>query len=91
MSKSKQPTKKHIPTRTCVACRQKFEKRRLTRLVMNDGGLHIDPTGRLNGRGAYLCDSATCWQRASETSLLNRALRTSLTEVDKQRLRQHSL
>ena len=45
-----------------------------------------DPTGRKAGRGAYLCDAATCFERARKGHLLDRALKTKLNEADYQRL-----
>lgn len=79
---------KHVPIRTCVVCRDKANKRTLIRVVRAEHGIQIDPSGKLNGRGAYLCDRATCWERAVTTDILGRALRTSLTAEDRQRLRQ---
>lgn len=68
---------KHIPQRTCIVCRETSAKRTLTRLVrVSEGEVEIDPTGRKNGRGAYLCDNPSCWERAVSTPLLERALRT---------------
>jgi len=86
---NKQPLrKKHVPQRMCVACREKFEKRRLSRLVYTSAGLQIDNTGKQPGRGAYLCDNPDCWQRAHKSKILDRALRLSLSEADKQCLQQ---
>lgn len=82
------PRRKHIPQRTCVVCRDKDAKRQLTRLVRTDSGVVIDPSGKLNGRGAYLCDNPTCWARAASTDILSKALRTTLTAEDRQRLQQ---
>jgi len=71
----------------CVACRDKTGKRQLTRIVRTEQGLVVDPSGKLNGRGAYLCDRADCWESAVKTDLLAKALRMSLTEEDRERLR----
>lgn len=85
-SKAQQPRRKHVPMRTCVACRQQFEKRSLVRLVYNAEGLQVDETGKASGRGAYLCTQPSCWQRAAQTDVLNRALHVTLSAGDKQRL-----
>ena len=77
--------------RSCSVCRTKDTKRQLTRLVHTAEGVVIDPTGKLNGRGAYLCAQPACWERALSTDILNKALRTSLTEADRIRLRQATL
>lgn len=78
---------KHVPQRTCVICRQKFDKRQLTRLVRRSDGVFIDSSGKQDGRGAYVCDSIDCRQRAASTDILNKALRMTLNEEDRQRLR----
>ncbi len=63
----------------CVACREHDAKRSLVRIVRPpDGPVAVDPTGKRNGRGAYLCDRPTCWERAIGTPLLARALKTEL-------------
>lgn len=87
MSKQSVIHQKHTPQRTCVVCRETSAKRALTRLVRTvDEGIQLDPTGKRNGRGAYLCDQLSCWQRAIESDVLAKALRTELTEADRQRL-----
>jgi len=80
------PARKHVPVRMCVVCREHDGKRALTRVVRTAGGVVVDPTGKLNGRGAYLCDKASCWQRALTSDVLARALRTTLTSQDRDRL-----
>lgn len=82
MVKKAAPKQKHRPQRMCVVCRERFDKRRLTRIVnAPENGVIIDPTGKMNGRGAYLCDQPSCWQRAiNEESLLNQALKCVLTQ-----------
>ncbi len=78
---------KHVPQRTCVICREKKEKRVLTRFVSNGQGVFPDPTGKANGRGAYICDQPPCWERARQTGQLGKALRVTLTDDDRQRIR----
>jgi hypothetical protein len=80
--------KKRVPQRTCVACRALRPKRELVRIVRSPrGDVAVDETGKRSGRGAYLCPIATCWETALSKGLLNRALRTNLTEEVKDRLR----
>ena len=81
------PTRKHVPVRMCVVCRDKAGKRALTRVVRTEQGLQVDSSGKLNGRGAYLCDREACWDTAVKTELLAKALRMPLTEEDRERLR----
>ncbi len=81
-------SRKHIPVRTCVVCREKGDKRALTRLVRTPDGVVIDLTGKQNGRGAYLCQQMTCWQTAARSDILNKALKMTLSEQDRNRLLQ---
>lgn len=79
--------RKHIPQRTCVVCRETAAKRTLVRVVRTaDQGVQIDATGKRNGRGAYLCTRPECWQRALSSSVLDKALRTTLSGEDRARL-----
>ncbi len=87
MAKSKQsPHVKHAPQRTCIACRKKFDKRRLTRIVRTPGGnVVVDVTGKRNGRGAYVCDQSACWHKiVQQKNLLNQALKTAVTVTDRE-------
>jgi uncharacterized protein len=71
---------KHVPVRTCVSCRESGAKRGLTRLVRTpEGEVEIDLTGKKNGRGAYLCEKPSCWERALSQGVLARALNVTLT------------
>ena len=80
MSKTDNKPKKHIPQRTCVACREVNEKRSLIRIVRTPDGVVIDTTGRLPGRGAYLHDSKECWEKALKRGVLARSLKTEISQ-----------
>jgi uncharacterized protein len=78
----KGPRPKHIPQRMCVACRGHDAKRGLIRIVRApDGAVRRDPTGRANGRGAYLCHQPACWDKALSAGLLSRALRAEIDDA----------
>lgn len=81
--KSRRP--KHVPRRTCVGCREVLPKRSLVRIVRTPGGVWIDPTGKMAGRGAYLHDQRNCWERGLKGALAH-ALRTELSTEDRERL-----
>jgi hypothetical protein len=72
-----------------VACRDVQSKRSLIRLVRTPAGVEIDPTGKKAGRGAYLHDRRACWEKALKDGLLERALKTTLTDEERERLRAH--
>ncbi len=68
---------RHVPARTCVACRTRRDKAALVRIVRRpDGRVVLDHDGRLEGRGAYLCADGGCWALALRRSALQRALRS---------------
>jgi len=72
---------RRIPERSCVACRTARAKRDLIRVVRRaDGTIAIDPTGRLPGRGAYLCRDAACWELASRKRSLDHAFKSPVPE-----------
>jgi len=78
---------KHIPQRTCIACRRVASKRELVRLVrVADGRVEVDISGRKAGRGAYLCRSRDCWQAGLKTGQLEHRLRTIITEDNRRQL-----
>ncbi len=82
MAKADNKPKKHIPQRTCVACREVNEKRSLIRIVRTPDGVVVDPTGRMPGRGAYLHDSKECWEKALKRGILARGLKTEISPED---------
>ena len=68
------------PLRMCVGCREMKDKKELTRVVRTtEGTVEIDPTGKKNGRGAYIC-SPQCLQKARKKNLLGRALNHSVDD-----------
>ena len=79
--------KRHIPQRTCVACRRVADKRELIRLVRtSDSRVEVDPDGKKAGRGAYLCRAQECWEAGLKGSRLEHTLRTTLTSENRERL-----
>jgi len=65
------------PVRTCVACRAARPQRELLRLARTPDGIRFDTSGRLPGRGAYLCPETPCLDTAAHrgAAALRRALR----------------
>jgi uncharacterized protein len=88
----KGPRPKHIPQRTCIACRKVEPKRGLRRLVRIDGNrVAIDPSGKRAGRGAYLCNERRCWEAALKRTVIERALKIAeLEPEDRQMLVAHA-
>lgn len=68
-----------IPTRSCVSCRTTREKRDLLRVVRTpEGRVDFDPTGRANGRGAYVCRDEACIAGATARGGLHKALEANV-------------
>jgi len=83
--------RRHVPQRTCVACRRTSAKRELVRIVRTpEHGVEVDPTGKRSGRGAYLCPTPDCWRLAVQKGRLDRALKTSVSARDKEALLQYA-
>ncbi len=84
MAKQSQgPRPKHVPQRTCVACRRTDNKRGLVRVVrLADNRVAVDPTGKKAGRGAYVCAQQECWEMALGRRALERALRIEALHAD---------
>lgn len=79
---------KKIPMRMCVACREMQPKKDLLRIVRTpEGAIEIDRSGRMNGRGAYLCGRRECLEKAIKTRALERALDQKIDEEIIERLR----
>ena len=78
---------RHIPERTCVACRSLRPKREMVRVVRTAGGaVEVDPSGKKSGRGAYLCGHLECWQLALRRQALDRALKAELSAAERDAL-----
>ena len=72
---------KHVPTRTCIVCRESKQKSELIRTVKKaDGSAVLDVTGREPGRGCYVCKSGDCMEQAIKKRLFNRAYKESLPQ-----------
>ncbi len=75
--------RKHVPLRSCIACRQKLPKRELVRIVRTpEGTIEIDPKGKRSGRGAYLCRQQQCWEQALQPRRLAQALHCPVSAED---------
>ena len=73
---------RRVPIRSCVVCRQTSEKKTLLRVVRtpekDGGGVMVDPTGRANGRGAYICAALECIEKAAKQKRFERSLSVSV-------------
>jgi len=88
----KQPLRpRRVPQRTCIACRTTEAKRGLVRVVRTpEGRVVLDPTGKANGRGAYVHESRACWELALKKDRLAHALKVAVPAEDVARLQAHA-
>lgn len=71
-------TKKQ-PLRMCIGCCEMKPKSELIRVVRDkEGNISIDKKGRAPGRGAYLCNSIECYQKAVKGKRIERAFKTAI-------------
>jgi predicted RNA-binding protein YlxR (DUF448 family) len=70
---------KKVPMRQCVGCHNMVSKREMIRVIKtSDGEIMLDTTGKKNGRGAYLCNSKECLEKAIKSKSLERSLKAAI-------------
>jgi predicted RNA-binding protein YlxR (DUF448 family) len=84
MPKTQPPRVKHIPMRTCIACRESKPKRELLRVVRTpDEHVLLDASGKKAGRGAYLCAKLSCWEHALKRKRLEQEFEVVISPEDR--------
>ncbi len=73
-------TNKKNHDRKCIGCGLMKNKDELLRIVKNQSDISIDRTGKTNGRGAYICKSPECLERAVKSKGLERSFKCRITE-----------
>lgn len=72
---------KKIPQRKCIVCGNLYDKNDLLRVVNNkEVGVVIDESGKLNGRGAYICKNKDCLSSVRSSNKLNRAFKQKIDD-----------
>lgn len=72
---------KKVPLRKCIACGESKPKKELLRIVKNnENEVNVDLTGKLNGRGAYICSNASCFEVAYKSKKIARSLQIEITD-----------
>lgn len=79
---------KKIPQRTCMGCNEKKDKKDLIRVVKSsDGEINIDKSGKMPGRGAYICDNIECLEKAVKTKRIERVFESKIENTIYEKLR----
>ena len=82
---------KKIPMRKCVGCGEMKNKKEMIRVLKTaEGEIFLDATGRKNGRGAYICRSSECLEKAVKNRGLERSLKTQIPEAVYEELKKES-
>ena len=72
---------RRIPQRQCMGCRERKAKKEMIRVVRcTDGAVQLDFSGKLNGRGAYICPKGECLKKARKARSLDRSLEVTIPE-----------
>ena len=70
-----------IPVRKCTGCGEMMPKKEMVRVILApEGSIELDLTGKKNGRGAYICRSRECLEKALKTHGLERSLKAAIPE-----------
>lgn len=79
---------KKIVQRMCIGCNEKKDKRDLIRIVLNKKGeISVDKTGKLEGRGAYICDNIDCFNKAIKSKKLEKTFELNIEQEIYDKLR----
>lgn len=80
-------TKSKIPMRQCVGCREMKSKKEMIRVLKTtEEEIILDTTGKKNGRGAYVCFSGECLEKAIKNHGLERSLKAAIPDTVYQNL-----
>lgn len=72
---------KKIPLRKCIGCGEMKSKKELIRIVHNKlGETKVDLTGKAHGRGAYICNNKSCFEKINKSKALNRAFQSEIPQ-----------
>ena len=72
---------KKIPQRQCMGCRERKPKKEMIRVVRGtDGTVSLDFSGKMNGRGAYICPNLECLKKVQKSKALERSLEVPIPD-----------
>ena len=69
-----------VPYRMCIACKESKPKKELIRIVNTDNGFVVDKTGKLNGRGSYICNNDDCVNKLVKQKVLNKVFKCNISQ-----------
>lgn len=70
-----------VPMRKCIGCQEMKNKKEMMRVLRTtEENVVLDTTGKKNGRGAYICFSRECFEKAVKSKALERSLKMSIPQ-----------
>lgn len=80
---------KKVPERKCIGCQEVKPKKELVRIVKNkENEIFVDLTGKANGRGAYICPSVECLEKAVKSNRLSKSFEQEIDNEIYEKLRE---
>ena len=80
---------KKIPARLCLGCQEQKPKKELVRIVRSpEGEFSVDMTGKKSGRGAYICNSKECFEKAVKEHRFERSFKGAIDRAGYDELRE---
>jgi len=68
-----------VPMRKCVGCQEMKSKKEMMRVLKtSENTFELDATGKKNGRGAYICCSKECLEKAIKSKGLERSFKQAI-------------
>ena len=78
---TKKKAQRKIPMRKCLVSNEMFPKKELVRIVKTkENEIFIDPTGRQNGRGAYIGLRRELAQTAKQKRIFDKAFSMKVSD-----------
>lgn len=74
--------------RMCIACKESKQKKELIRIVKTEESFTLDFTGKLNGRGAYICNNDECMQKCVKGKILSKAFKQNIGQEVYEKLKE---
>ncbi len=82
---------KKVPLRMCICCKAMKPKKEMLRVVkVNEKEFVLDETGKLNGRGAYICKDGNCMENSIKKKLLNKSYKQNVNQAVYDKLKENN-
>ena len=81
---------KKIPLRTCVVTKEKNDKRDMLRIVKDkDGNIFVDPSGKANGKGAYITKDINVLEKAKKNKILDKVFEVNIDDSIYEKIKEY--